>query len=198
MPLQRIEVSGPKPPKRRQPVIDFSKRFRLQPVHTALRVDRGFHDPGLAQHAQVLRHHRLRHSQPAFDFADRLFRRDQEAQNGATVRLRDEFKDGRHAACIPNTVYTCQGIYAPPMRGTPVSLLALAAECDAQVMDGSRVSERGREPNAELAGCACLRRRRARTPNCYWLKIMIVLPLAPPVGGSSHTTWPGATLPQSI
>jgi len=43
-----------------QPVIHLPKRFRLQPVETALSVHRGFDESGLAQHSEVLRYRGLR------------------------------------------------------------------------------------------------------------------------------------------
>ena len=52
--FESINVSGPESPERRQPGIQLLKRFRLQPVETALCVHRGLHETGLAQHSQVL------------------------------------------------------------------------------------------------------------------------------------------------
>jgi hypothetical protein len=52
--LESIHVSGPEPTERSEPGIQFLKWFWLQSVETALCVHRGFHETGLAQHAQVL------------------------------------------------------------------------------------------------------------------------------------------------
>jgi hypothetical protein len=52
--FESIYVSGPEPAELSQPGIHLLKWFRLQPVETALRVHRGFHETGLAQHSQVL------------------------------------------------------------------------------------------------------------------------------------------------
>jgi hypothetical protein len=52
--FERIHVSGPKLTERSQPGSDLLKWFRFQPVETALCVYRGFHETGVAQHAQVL------------------------------------------------------------------------------------------------------------------------------------------------
>jgi len=52
--FERIYVSGPEPTERSQPGIHLLKWFRLQSVETALRIHRGFDEPGLAQHSQVL------------------------------------------------------------------------------------------------------------------------------------------------
>ena len=52
--FERIEVSGPEPAERSQPVIQLLKGFRSQPVEAPLCVHRGFDETGLSQHAQVL------------------------------------------------------------------------------------------------------------------------------------------------
>jgi len=57
--FQSIQVGGPEPAELSQPGIQFLKWFRFQPVETALCVHRGFHETGVAQHAQVLGHRRL-------------------------------------------------------------------------------------------------------------------------------------------
>ena len=54
MALESIHVSGPEPTERSQPGRDLLKRFRFQPVETALCVHRGFNETGLSQHSQVL------------------------------------------------------------------------------------------------------------------------------------------------
>ena len=102
MALERIQVRGPEPAERRQPGIQLLQWRRSQPVETALRVHGGLHEAGLAQHAQVLRHGRLRHPQLTLDLAHRLLGRDQEAQDRAAVRLGDDFEDGFHGLDIPH------------------------------------------------------------------------------------------------
>ena len=111
MAFERINVSGPESTKRRQPGVDFFEWFRLQPVETALCVDRGFDETGLAQHAQVFRHRRLRHRQLIFDVPDRLFGRDEETQDRAAARLGNDVEDGFHSLDIPHRAYACQCIY---------------------------------------------------------------------------------------
>ena len=71
--FERIHVSGPEPAEWSQPGIDLLKGFRFQPVETALCVHRGFYETGLSQHAQVLRHGRLRHTKLTLDLSHRLF-----------------------------------------------------------------------------------------------------------------------------
>ncbi len=54
MAFERIHVSGPEATERSQPGIHLLEWCWLQPVETALCVDRGFHETGLAEHSQVL------------------------------------------------------------------------------------------------------------------------------------------------
>src|SRR6516164_8762154 len=110
MAFESIYVSGPELAERSQPGIHRLKRFWLQAVETALCVHRGFHETGLSQHAQVLRHGRLLHTKPMLDLSDRLLRGDQEAQDRATVRLRNDSECRFHASYIPTPAYTRQGI----------------------------------------------------------------------------------------
>ena len=101
MAFESIHVSGPEPAERSEPGLDFPKRFRFQAVETALRVHRGFHEPGLAQNPQVLRNGRLRHAKLPLDLSHGQLLRDQKAQHRAAGRLRNDFEYGFHA-----TVYT--------------------------------------------------------------------------------------------
>ncbi len=119
--FESVHVSGPEPAEGSQPGIDFLKWFGFQPVETALGVHRGFHETGLAQHAQVLGHGRLRHTKLALDLSHRLLGRDQEAQYRAAVRLRNDFEDRFHSAYILHMAYTCQGIYIEKVPGTGFS-----------------------------------------------------------------------------
>ena len=52
--FERIYVSGPEPADGSQPGIHLLKWFRSQPIETALRVHGSLHEPGLAQHSQML------------------------------------------------------------------------------------------------------------------------------------------------
>ena len=54
MAFESIYVDGPEPAELIQPCIHLLKGFRFEPVETALRVHRGFHETGIAQDAQVL------------------------------------------------------------------------------------------------------------------------------------------------
>src|SRR5262249_62135239 len=112
MTLERVQVRGPELTEWREPGIHLPEWFRFQPVQATLCIHRRLHEAGLAQYAQVLRDGRLRHAKVTFDFADRLLRRDQQAQYRAAVRLCDDFEDRFHTLDIRQGVYACQGIYA--------------------------------------------------------------------------------------
>jgi hypothetical protein len=109
--FESIYVSIPEPAKLSQPGIQLLKRFRFQTIQTALCVDRGFHETSVAQHAQMLGHGGLRHTKLALDLSHGLLGRGQEAQNGAAVRLGNDFENGFHGLYILYMVYTRQGIF---------------------------------------------------------------------------------------
>ncbi len=52
--FESIDVTGPEAAELGQPLIDLLKWFGFQPVETALCVHCGFHETGVAQHAQML------------------------------------------------------------------------------------------------------------------------------------------------
>ncbi len=97
MAFESIYVSGPKAAEWREPGVDLLKRFRFQAVEAALCIHRGLHETGIAQHPEVLRHRRLRHMELTLDLSHGLLGRDQETQDGAAVRLGDDFENGFHS-----------------------------------------------------------------------------------------------------
>ena len=72
--FESIDMSRPEQAELSQPRIHLLKWFRFQSVETALCVHRGFHETGLAQHPQVLRYGRLRHTKLTLDLSHRLLR----------------------------------------------------------------------------------------------------------------------------
>src|SRR5262249_23258335 len=94
--FERIYVGGPEPTELIQPGIDFLKWSWFQPIETPLCVHRGFYEAGIAQHAQVLRHRRLRHPKPTLDLSHRLLGGDQQAQDRAPIGLGNDFEDRLH------------------------------------------------------------------------------------------------------
>ena len=71
--FESIDVRGPEPPELSQPGVHLLKWFRFEPVETALCIHGRLHEPGLAQHAQVLGNGRLRHAKLPLDLSHRLF-----------------------------------------------------------------------------------------------------------------------------
>lgn len=78
MPLERIQMNGPQAPERGEPRVHFLQRFRFHAIDAPLRVHGRLDEAGLPQHAQVLRHARLRHPKVTLDFSNGLFGRDQQ------------------------------------------------------------------------------------------------------------------------
>ena len=70
--FEGIDVRRPEVAERSQPGIDLLERLGIQAVETALRIDRGLDEAGLAQHAQVLGDGGLRHAEAALDLAHGL------------------------------------------------------------------------------------------------------------------------------
>ena len=94
-------MSGPESTERSQPGVDLLKRFRFQPVETALCVHGGFHETGIAEHSEVLGYGRLRHAKATLDLSHRLLGGNQEAQYRPAVGLRNDFENGFHSSGIP-------------------------------------------------------------------------------------------------
>ena len=59
--LESIDVGRPEAAELSQPGVDFLQRFGLQPVEAALGIHRGLNETCIPEHAQMLRHGRLRH-----------------------------------------------------------------------------------------------------------------------------------------
>ena len=72
MAFESINVSGPEVTKRSQPGVKLLQRFVFQLVETTLSVHGALHETSVAQHAQVLRHGRLRHAELTLYLAHRL------------------------------------------------------------------------------------------------------------------------------
>lgn len=106
MPLEGIDVSGPELPELREPGVHLLKRLGPQLVESARPVHGGLHKTGQPQDTEMLRHGRLRHAKAALDLSHGLLGRDQQAEDGAAVRLGDDFEDGGHAL-----TYTSYCIY---------------------------------------------------------------------------------------
>jgi hypothetical protein len=54
MALEMIQVAGPQPPERDEPLGHLFQRLRLEPIQPALRIDSRLYEPGFAKHPQML------------------------------------------------------------------------------------------------------------------------------------------------
>src|SRR3569623_918464 len=90
VPLPRIQVLRPEAPEGRPPGVQLHQGLGPQLVNAPLGLDPRLDEPGVPQHPQVLRDGRLSQPQLALDLADRPFGREQEAEDGAAVGLRDD------------------------------------------------------------------------------------------------------------
>ena len=109
-------MRGPEAAELCEPLVDLLERLGTQAIESALRVNRGLDEAGVAKNAQVLGDHWLRHAQLTLDLAHRLFRCHQQTQDGAPVGLGNDFKGGSHITYILLLLYTCQGILAGSER----------------------------------------------------------------------------------
>lgn len=114
MTIERIDVPQPQLTERRQPFVDLLQRFGPQAVEATLGVNRCFDEAGLTQHAEMLRHGRLRNAELALDLPHRPLRRKQETQDRAAVGLGNDPERGFHALDIRRWAYACQGILKTP------------------------------------------------------------------------------------
>lgn len=105
MAFEGIDMRRPETAERNEPLINLAKRFRTEPVETTLGVHGGFHEARVAEHPQVFGHGGLRHAKPALDLSHGLPGGDEEAQDGAAIRLGNDFEGGRHFFNIPELAY---------------------------------------------------------------------------------------------
>ncbi len=85
-------MRGPEPSERGEPRVHFPQLLGFEPVEPALRIHRCFDEAGFAQNTQVLRHSWLGHAELTLDLPNRPVRRDEQAQDGAPIRLGDDFE----------------------------------------------------------------------------------------------------------
>ena len=91
--------------------VDVGERLGAQAVDAALRVDARLDEPGLAQHAQVLRHGGLAHVERAHELPHRALLLSQQVEHAAASRLGEDLEEGgRHGSNMPLSAYACQGI----------------------------------------------------------------------------------------
>src|SRR5262249_30339855 len=106
MAFECVEMRRPEVAGGGEPGVHLTQRVWLQAIEPALGVDRGLHETGVAQHAEVLGYGRLRHPELPLDLPHRLLGRGEERQDGAPVRFGDDVENGFHALYIPDKAYT--------------------------------------------------------------------------------------------
>ena len=112
MALQRVNVTRPELSEGCKPRVQFLQRFGAQSVQPTLRVNARFHKSGVAQYAQVFGNGRLGQVQFALEVADRTFRCEEHAEDGASVGFGDNGKSGFHSRYITLRVYVSQLVWS--------------------------------------------------------------------------------------
>src|SRR5215470_8956245 len=100
MAFERVNVDRPEAPERSEPGIDLPERLGPDPIDAPLGFDARLHEAGLAQHAEVLGHRRLRHPQPALDLADGASRLRMARRFGSAMIANDDSTSGMYTPKI--------------------------------------------------------------------------------------------------
>jgi len=85
-------VFRPVTPEGDEPCVELHEGLESQAIQAALRFNSRFHEPSLAQDAQMLGDGWLRQAKIALDFANGALGREQQAQDGPSVGLCDDGK----------------------------------------------------------------------------------------------------------
>jgi hypothetical protein len=83
--VELIESRLPRAPVRFEPVVELLQGLRPEAVDALLRDRTGFDEPGLAQHAEVLRDLGLPKAEPVHDLSDRARLPPEELDDLATI-----------------------------------------------------------------------------------------------------------------
>ncbi len=94
--LEQVEPVGPVAAVGREPAIDLGQRRRIEPVPAPLRVDPHPHEPGLAQHAQVLGDAGLAQPELAHQLAHGALALAQQIEDPPPARIGEHIEDGGH------------------------------------------------------------------------------------------------------
>src|SRR5215210_499468 len=100
MSFERVETASPELPVGREPRIQLGERLGAKAVHAPLPVRPHPHEPGLAEHPQVLRHARLAEPDSLDELADGPLALTQELQDAAPSRLGENGKGSTHEGDI--------------------------------------------------------------------------------------------------
>lgn len=96
MAFESVDVDRPEATELFEPGVELLERSGLQAIETALSIDGGFDEAGVAKDAEVLGDGRLGHAELTFDLADGLLGRGQKAEDGATAGLGDDLEGVFH------------------------------------------------------------------------------------------------------
>jgi hypothetical protein len=96
MPFEGVQPAAPQLPVGREPPVHLRKPLGPQPVQAALPVRPNAHQPGVAQHAQVLRYPGLGEAEPADELAHGPLTLPKEVENAPALRLGEDVEGGVH------------------------------------------------------------------------------------------------------
>src|SRR5215207_7327959 len=114
MPPERVKRLVPAPPVGGEPDVELVQWGGVERVDTPVGLAADLDEPGLAQHAQVLRGARLAQPQVLDELAHRSRPLEQQREHGAAIWVGEGLPGRRHGPNIPVRLYSCQGIYERP------------------------------------------------------------------------------------
>ena len=109
MAFERVKPSAPELAVGSQPGIELGERLGPEPVPAPLAIRAHAHEPGLAQHPEVLRHTGLAELEPLHELAHGPLPLAQELQDLAPSRLGENGKGSTHErGILPNGYISCE------------------------------------------------------------------------------------------
>ena len=111
MVFESVEVRRPELTIRSQPFVELHKRLGPDPVQPPLPLRPRLDEPGLLEHAQVLRDGRLAEAKPIHEVADRTLAVAEQFEDRQPPWLGQDLERGKcHSAKIACELYFCQGM----------------------------------------------------------------------------------------
>src|SRR5256884_8226831 len=102
-----------------QPRVELLERLRSKAIDPLLRDRTHLDEPGVAQHAEVLRDLGLSEAELHGDLPHRAGLSMKQLDDLKAVRFRQGAQRGLHGSYIPLQEYICQGIFASRIAGLP-------------------------------------------------------------------------------
>jgi predicted 3-demethylubiquinone-9 3-methyltransferase (glyoxalase superfamily) len=109
--VELIESLVPRTAVRLEPLVELLEGLRAEAVDALLRYRTSFDEPGLAQHAEVLRDLGLPKAEPVHNLSDRARLPPEELDDLPAVGFRESAQGGLHGTYILLQEYSCQGIF---------------------------------------------------------------------------------------